>query len=317
VKKPVKKVSIKKASLKKSIPKDVLEKMTPIKPIKDTNVMLDTVVAVAVARSIATTSAAAFLSLSADVTPPAAVCRVAITGLGSVYTAPDDDTVPNHSESESDNDDEDVDDDDNDVVVQGGVPKPLKQVDMAIPRLVVASLYPVLAQALSEEHTDMGVSDILAKPLSPGSAWMGEILESLGTSDSQGGWLHNGEIANSVDCRDAVFDRDVDMEALAQEDAYHNVSAFWDEALDYDVDIFDDPLESTILLKRKEEQLRGVETKELDFNFVANTHTDHKKRQVVALMIVLFKEDAPLNELPDMVPNDRYIGEDGAEPQFV
>jgi hypothetical protein len=61
----------------------------------------------------------------------------------------------------------------------------------------------------------MGVSDILAKPLSPGSAWMGEILESLGTSDSQGERLPNGDIAFSVDCRDAVCDRDVDLEALA------------------------------------------------------------------------------------------------------
>jgi hypothetical protein len=34
-------------------------------------------------------------------------------------------------------------------------------------------------------------------------------------------------------------------------------------------------------------------------------------------MLVLSKEDAPLNELPDMVPNDRYIGEHGAKPQFV
>jgi hypothetical protein len=34
-------------------------------------------------------------------------------------------------------------------------------------------------------------------------------------------------------------------------------------------------------------------------------------------MIVLLKEDAPLNELPHMVPNDCYIGEHGAEPQFV
>jgi hypothetical protein len=34
-------------------------------------------------------------------------------------------------------------------------------------------------------------------------------------------------------------------------------------------------------------------------------------------MIVLSKEDAPLNELPDMVPNDRYIREHGAKPQFV
>jgi hypothetical protein len=99
---------------------------------------------------------------------------------------------------------------------------------------------------------------------------MGKILKSLGTSDPQGERLPNGDIANSVDCRHAVFDRDVDLEALAQEDADHKVSAFWDEALDDSVDPFDDPLERhdimeadrmTILLKRKEEQLRGVETK--------------------------------------------------------
>jgi hypothetical protein len=123
----------------------------------------------------------------------------------------------------------------------------------------------------------MGVSDILVKPLSPGSAWMGEILESLGTSDSQGERLPNGDMANSVDYHDAVFDRDFDLESLAQEDADHNVYAFWDEALDDSVDPFDDPLERhdimeadrmTILLKRKEEQLREVETKELDVHFV-------------------------------------------------
>jgi hypothetical protein len=173
---------------------------------------------------------------------------------------------------ESDESDKDVDDDDddNDVVVQGGVLTPLKQAAMTLPLLVVASFSPALDQALSEELTDMGVSDILAKPVSPGSAWMGEILESIGTSDSKGERLPNGDIANSIDCRDMVFDRDVDLEALAQEDAYHNVSAFWDEALDDSVNPFDDPLERhdimeadsmKIMLKRKEEQLRGVETK--------------------------------------------------------
>jgi hypothetical protein len=148
--------------------------------------MLDT--AVAVARSLATTSTAALLALSADVTPPSDVCRVAVTCSGSVYTAPDDDTVPNQSESDSKDDDEyvDNDDDDNAVVVKGGVLTPLKHVAMTPPRLVVASLSPVIAQAISDEITDMGVSNILTKPLSPGSAWMGEILESLGTSDSQG-----------------------------------------------------------------------------------------------------------------------------------
>jgi hypothetical protein len=64
-----------------------------------------------------------------------------------------------------------------------------------------------------------------------------------------------------------------------------------------------------ILLKRKEEQLKGAEMKELDVHFVTKQHADHKQRQVVALMLVLSKEDAPLNELPCMVPNDRYIGE--------
>jgi uncharacterized membrane protein YhdT len=34
-------------------------------------------------------------------------------------------------------------------------------------------------------------------------------------------------------------------------------------------------------------------------------------------MIVLSKEEAPLNEIPYMVPNDRYIGEHGAKPQSV
>jgi hypothetical protein len=132
--------------------------------------MLDT--AVAVARSLATTSDAALLAFSAHVTPPADGCRVAVTCSGLVYTAPDDDTVPIQSESDSKDDDEDVDDDDddNDVVVQGGVLTPLKHVAMTPPRLVVASLSPVLAQALSDELTDMGVSDILAKPLSSGSA---------------------------------------------------------------------------------------------------------------------------------------------------
>jgi hypothetical protein len=146
VKKHVKKASVKTASVKKSTPKDILGTTTPVKPMKDPNVMLDT--AVAVARSLATTSAAAWLSLPADVTPPAAACRVAVTGSGSVYTAPDDDTVPNHNESESDDDDDDEDvddDDDEDAVVQGGVLTPLKQVVMTLPRLVVASLSPVLA----------------------------------------------------------------------------------------------------------------------------------------------------------------------------
>jgi hypothetical protein len=98
--------------------------------------MLDT--AVAVARSLATTSAAAFLAFSADVTPPAAGCRVAVTCSGSVYTAPDDDTVPIQSETDSEDDDEDVDDDDddNDVVVQGGVLTPLKHVAMTPPQLL-------------------------------------------------------------------------------------------------------------------------------------------------------------------------------------
>jgi hypothetical protein len=41
---------------------------------------------------------------------------------------------------------------------------------MTIPWLAVASLSPALAQVLFEELTDMGVSDILAKLLSPGSA---------------------------------------------------------------------------------------------------------------------------------------------------
>jgi hypothetical protein len=273
---PEKKASVKKASVKKSTPKDDLETTTPVKPIKEPNEMLGK--SVDVARSLATTSAAALLAISADVTLPAAGSRVAVTCSGSVYTAPpDDDTVPIQSELDSEDDDEDVDDDDNDVVVQGGVLTPLKHVAMAPPRLVVASLSPVLAQTLSAELTDMGVSDIFAKPLSPGSAWMGEILESLGTSDSQGERLPNGDIANSVDCRNAVFDRGVDLEALAQEDADHNISAFWEEALDDSVDPFDDPLERrdmmeadrmTILLKRKEEQLRGVETKELDVHFV-------------------------------------------------
>jgi hypothetical protein len=228
--------------------------------------MLDT--AVAVARSLATTSASALLLLSADVTLPDAVCRVAVTGSGLDYTTPDDDTVPIQSESESNDDD-----DDKHVVVQGGVMTPPKQLAMKIPRLVVASIYPVIAQSLSEELTDMGVSDILAKPLSPGSAWMGEILESLGTSDSQGERLPNDDIAYSVDCCDAVFNHYVDLEALAKEDAYHDVSAFWDDALDDGVYPFDYPLERPdimeadrmmIMLKRKEDQLKGVETKELD-----------------------------------------------------
>jgi hypothetical protein len=143
--------------------------------VKKAHVILDT--AVAVARSLATPSPATLLSLSANITPPAAVCRVAVTGSGSNYTAPDDETVPVQSELESNDEDEDVDDDDdddddddNDVVMQGGVLTPLKQLVMTIPRLVVASLSPVLAQLLSEELTDMGVSDILVKPLSPGSA---------------------------------------------------------------------------------------------------------------------------------------------------
>jgi integrase len=89
---------------------------------------------------------------------------------------------------------------------------------------------------------------------------------------------------------------------------------------------FDEPLKRhdimeadriTILLERKEEQLRGVETKELHVHFVTKKHADHNQIQVEALMLVLSKEDAPLNELPDMVTNDRYIREHGAEPQFV
>jgi hypothetical protein len=59
-------------------------------------------------------------------------------------------------------------------------------------------------------------SDFLANPLSTGSAWMGEILGSLGTSDYQGERLPNGDIANSVDCHEAVFDHDVDLEDLVQ-----------------------------------------------------------------------------------------------------
>jgi hypothetical protein len=164
------KKSVTKASLKKSTPKYVLEKTTPVKPINEPNVMLDT--AVDVARSLATTSTAALLALSANVTPSSAVCRVAVTCSGSVYTAPDDDIVPNQSELDSEDDDEDVDDDDddNDLVLQGGVLTPLKHVAMTPPQLVFASLSPVLAQALSDKLTDMGASDILAKPLSPGSA---------------------------------------------------------------------------------------------------------------------------------------------------
>jgi hypothetical protein len=185
----VKKSSVKKASVKKSTPKDDLETTTPVKPIKEPNEMLDK--SVAVARSLATTSAAALLAISADVTLPAAGSRVAVTCSGSVYTAPDDDTVPIQSESDSEDDDGDVDDDDddNDVVVQGGVLAPLKHVAMTSPRLVAASLSPVLAQALSYELTDMGVSNILAKPLSPGSAWMGEILELVPRIPKENGCL--------------------------------------------------------------------------------------------------------------------------------
>jgi hypothetical protein len=140
----VNKASVKKASVKLPTPKDDLEKTTPVKPIKEPNEILDT--AVVVARSLATTSDAALLAFSADVTPPAAGFRVAVTCSGSVYTAPDDDTVPIQSESDSEYDDGDVDDDDddNDVVVQVGVLTPLKQVAMTPPRLVVASLSPVL-----------------------------------------------------------------------------------------------------------------------------------------------------------------------------
>jgi hypothetical protein len=81
-----------------------------------------------------------------------------------------------------------------------------------------------------------------------------------------------------------------------QEDADHKVSAFWYEALDDGVDPFDDPLERhdimeadrmMIMLKRKEEQLRGVEKKELDVHVVTKKHADHKQRQVLELMLVL------------------------------
>jgi hypothetical protein len=36
------------------------------------------------------------------------------------------------------------------------------------------------------------------------------------------------------------------MEALAQEDVYHDVSAFWDDTIDDGVDPFDDPLERPV-----------------------------------------------------------------------
>jgi hypothetical protein len=272
VKRPVKKAPVKKAPVKKTTVNDASDKKTPV---KKSRVMLDT--AVDVTRLLAQTYAAVFLLLSADITPPAAVCRVAITGSSSDYTKRDDETTTIQSESKSYNGNEDVDDDDKDVFVQGGVMKPPKQLAMVISQLAVASLSPVLAQALSQELTDMGVSDILAKHLSLDSTWMGEILESLGTSDSQRKWLPNGDIAYYVECCGVVFDREVDLEALAKEDTYHGVSAFWDDALDDGVDPFDDILKRpnimeaermTILLKMKEEQLKDVETKDLDVHFV-------------------------------------------------
>jgi hypothetical protein len=48
-------------------------------------------------------------------------------------------------------------------------------------------------------------------------------------------------------------------------------------------------LASWNLLKMKEEQLRGVDTKELDVHFVTKKHAAHKQRQVVALLLVLSK----------------------------
>jgi hypothetical protein len=180
VKKTYVKKSVKKDPVKKTTAKDAPDNKTPG---KKSPVMLDAAVVVDVSRSLASTAAAALLLLSANVTlTPADVCCVAVTGLGSDYTAPDDDTVPIHSKSENDDDEEDVDNDDKDVAVQGGVMTPPTQLAMSITRLVVASLSPVLSHVLSQELTDMGVS--LAKPLSPGSAWIGEILESLGTSDA-------------------------------------------------------------------------------------------------------------------------------------
>jgi hypothetical protein len=86
VKKPLKKAhvrkaSVNKASVKESTPKDALEKKTPV---KKAHVMLDT--AVAVARSLTTPSTAKLVLLSASITHPAAVCRVAVTGSGSNRT---------------------------------------------------------------------------------------------------------------------------------------------------------------------------------------------------------------------------------------
>jgi hypothetical protein len=81
--------------------------------------------------------------------------------------------------------------------------------------------------------------------------------------------LPNVDIDYSIDCRDAVFNREVGLEALAKEGAYHDVSALWDVALDNGVNPFDDPLERPIimeagrmmiLLKRKGGQLKGSET---------------------------------------------------------
>jgi hypothetical protein len=60
-----------------------------------------------------------------------------------------------------------------------------------------------------------------------------------------------------------------------------------------------------------------VDTKELDVDFVIKKHASHKERKVKHLMNLLSKEDAPLNELPCMVLNDRYVDQNGAEPQFV
>jgi hypothetical protein len=88
----------------------------------------------------------------------------------------------------------------------------------------------------------MGGSDILAKPLSPGSAWMGEILESLGVSNAEGERLHNVDIVNAVDYIDTIFDCDIDLQALANDDIDHIVSAFWDHSLGDGVDPFNDPI---------------------------------------------------------------------------
>jgi hypothetical protein len=69
------------------------------------------------------------------------------------------------------------------------------------------------------------VIDILKKPLSPVSAGMGEILESLVTSDAQGERLPNGDIGCYVDCCDAVFDREVYLEALSKDYTDHDAYA--------------------------------------------------------------------------------------------